>query len=841
MDKNKLPDTLCLECMSNSVSDGVCTACGYDNSQRPESGASSLRPGTVLNDRFAIGKARYESSLTTVYYAYDLEEQKRVTIECAIDKKARSKYFTKLYRDSDNALIAVRERMKLAKEHNISGLLPYSDCFESGGYFYYVSEFYEGETLSDIIKTRSGEFSVSEVLSYMESMAETLESMHDAGLVNAMLSPDKVIVFDDGSLSIKDSNLLALMFADGTARVKMPIDPAVPCEFYSEDCDISYNADVYSLAAIGYLMLTGNALSPASEREYEDELEYTSSLSAKISVGAFELLKRALSVYPEDRYTSVKQFMDDFHAQCLENVSDKAASAVKAPDTPVSEKTTAGAYEKDTAQISAATVKKEVSRNENGDVDVRPSRSAKKRYHGISPAVKAVVISLVGIVFLLVMLTLLGVINPISLFARKKVAVPDVCGLSVEDAKSKINSAGLNILVVEAFKSDETAGGVYKQRPYSGQKAVKGDVVCVTVSTGNVEYQKGIVPNVRYMQLDAAFKILSDCGYKITVDIVESDEIMAGCIIEQSVLAGIELEPENVINIVVSGGSLLQNERIKISDSVDSARAAVVFMDNDVVYAVRVVDSGTSLGTLMPNRPSSATHGGLDFIGWSRAENGKGGEFTKESTMSGVIKVFAFFADKGAVIATPTPSPDFTIEPVVETPYNIPTLNPEITLTPEIPPTEAPTDTPTIITAAPTPKPTKTPKPTPTPTPTPTKTPKPTPTPTPTKTPKPTPEYYVNGIRFEYSEITIEVDQVKQLKVIFDGNPETGELYYRSSDKSIVTISNDGKITGVSEGSTYVYAVSDEDGLHEAVCHVTVVAAGANSIGDGYAQAERAA
>ena len=97
MDKNKLPDTLCLECMSNTVSDGVCTACGCDNSQKPEGGASNLRPGTVLNDRFAIGKARYESSLTTVYYAYDLEEQKRVTVECAIDKKVRSKYYTKLY------------------------------------------------------------------------------------------------------------------------------------------------------------------------------------------------------------------------------------------------------------------------------------------------------------------------------------------------------------------------------------------------------------------------------------------------------------------------------------------------------------------------------------------------------------------------------------------------------------------------------------------------------------------------------------------------------------------------------------------------------------------------
>ena len=169
--------------------------------------------------------------------------------------------------------------------------------------------------------------------------------------------------------------------------------------------------------------------------------------------------------------------MDEFSAECLENGTDKAASAVKASDTPVSEKTTAGAYEKDTASKSAAAVKKEVNRNENGDAEERPSRSAKKRYHGISPAVKAVVISLVGIVFLLVMLTLLGVINPTALFARKKVTVPDICGLSVEDAKSKINSAGLNILVVEAFKSDETAGDVYKQRPYSQQKAVKGDVV----------------------------------------------------------------------------------------------------------------------------------------------------------------------------------------------------------------------------------------------------------------------------------------------------------------------------------------------------------------------------
>ena len=780
---------LCPECMSPAMKNGTCSVCGYSSAETPEYNCDkALRPGTLLGTEYVLGKVISHSRFSTVYYAYDLVEDKRVIAECVIDKYNRVPFYTRAVKDTEGMLNTVRSRIDEAGGKHIDGLITYRDCIECNGYFFFISNLYEGRALRDIIDEKGSVYGTGETISLLREIGRVIENTNKRGLCNGCITADRIIVNEKGKVFIKDADYFARCFAD--EKEKMVSDPCIPADFYGDE-DLTPAADVYSLAAIAYRMLAGTDIPIASLREYDDDLPNPNTFGANITDEAFEALKNALAVYASDRTQTVSEFLDDFEERnetVLEIENDLGEG-----------------FEFDDVRVPHGT----------------DGKSAKKLYRGIHPAVKIVIASVLFLLLIAEMLVFAGLVDPVFLLMGKKISVPDVTGKTTEQAKWILQHSGLNILVIDGQKSKSAPNKVFGQSPVSGEKIVRGDIVCLTVSVGNDEREPDIVPNVKYMKLDNAFDILSNkCSYNITISLVQSSDVMAGCVVGQSVDAGETLKSGETIDLTVSSGSYLQSQRIKISSHMNKENAAVIFMDNDLVYAVRVVEANTALGDLMPVHPSEKLHDGLDFIGWSRAPKGTGGEFTAESTLRGVMPVYAFFASHGSSIATPTPEPTIVIEEI----------KPARTSTPKPEPTGyvAPPETPTLEpTLEPTPEPTVEPTPTPTPEPTPTPTPMPTPTPTPVSTPTPTPAptpeptYYLDELYFTETAVTIKVGETKQLELVFDGNPKTKDVVYRSSSGSIVSIDENGVITGISEGETNVYAYSTRYGL-EAKCRVKV-------------------
>jgi uncharacterized protein YjdB len=83
------------------------------------------------------------------------------------------------------------------------------------------------------------------------------------------------------------------------------------------------------------------------------------------------------------------------------------------------------------------------------------------------------------------------------------------------------------------------------------------------------------------------------------------------------------------------------------------------------------------------------------------------------------------------------------------------------------------------------------------------------------------------SVKFTRGEVTLSVEQKKYLKVTLIPNNTIEEAEFSSSDSSIVTVDSNGKITGVSKGTAYIYAtIKNKD---YAICKVTVVTEKTNS------------
>ncbi|MFI6946003.1 Stk1 family PASTA domain-containing Ser/Thr kinase [Streptomyces sp. NPDC050422] len=96
------------------------------------------------------------------------------------------------------------------------------------------------------------------------------------------------------------------------------------------------------------------------------------------------------------------------------------------------------------------------------------------------------------------------------------VDVPDVTGLSVDDATAELEDAGLKAVVAPGrVNSPEDEGDVARQSVPEGTEAAEGDSITLTVSKGP---QMIDVPDVTGKDVDDARSELEDAGFEVKVD-----------------------------------------------------------------------------------------------------------------------------------------------------------------------------------------------------------------------------------------------------------------------------------------------------------------------------------
>ncbi|MCR4599312.1 MAG: hypothetical protein K5678_09805 [Acetatifactor sp.] len=72
---------LCMGCMESYGDEySVCPHCGYAENSEPEE-ANQLRPGTILHNKYVVGKAIGHGAFGVTYLGYDAELERKVAIK----------------------------------------------------------------------------------------------------------------------------------------------------------------------------------------------------------------------------------------------------------------------------------------------------------------------------------------------------------------------------------------------------------------------------------------------------------------------------------------------------------------------------------------------------------------------------------------------------------------------------------------------------------------------------------------------------------------------------------------------------------------------------------------
>jgi beta-lactam-binding protein with PASTA domain len=146
-----------------------------------------------------------------------------------------------------------------------------------------------------------------------------------------------------------------------------------------------------------------------------------------------------------------------------------------------------------------------------------------------------------------------SILMPLYVQKGKTTKVPDVIGLSLEDAKQKIKEAGLDPKEAE-YKNDKRykVGTITLQNPIAASEVKQGRGVYLTISGGEELVD---VPNLRGKSLREAVFNLEKFNLKLgTISYEPSEELFANTVIRQEISPGTKIRGGNSINVTVSQG-----------------------------------------------------------------------------------------------------------------------------------------------------------------------------------------------------------------------------------------------------------------------------------------------
>jgi len=176
-----------------------------------------------------------------------------------------------------------------------------------------VFEYVEGESLRTYL-SRHARLPIEEVLRIGRQLAETLQYVHEQGVVHRDLKPENILIGPDGRVTLTDFGIALrvasrrLTFSHLTNAVGTP-DYMAPEQVRGERGDA--RTDVYALGAVLFELLTGRVPYPAEDaleamrRKVETDPPLVRRVRPDAPVKLEAILYRALRRRPEQRYPSM--------------------------------------------------------------------------------------------------------------------------------------------------------------------------------------------------------------------------------------------------------------------------------------------------------------------------------------------------------------------------------------------------------------------------------------------------------------------------------------------------------------------------------------------------------
>ena len=191
---------------------------------------------------------------------------------------------------------------------------------EHQGLPYIIMPYMPGGTLADHVKEH-GPLTLRQAQQYIEQIADALEYAHGQGCVHCDVKPANILLDQDGKVVLSDFGIVRFMQGavlnaqqslKSTEMLMGTPDYASPEQALGEPLD--GRSDTYSLAVTLFFLLTGfppfrsNAPISILLMHVHDTPPKLSSARADVTPRIDDVIDKALSKWPDDRYQMVGQF-----------------------------------------------------------------------------------------------------------------------------------------------------------------------------------------------------------------------------------------------------------------------------------------------------------------------------------------------------------------------------------------------------------------------------------------------------------------------------------------------------------------------------------------------------
>ena len=249
---------------------------------------------------------------------------------------------------------------RLLAQFDSPSLVKVLHFWEGNDTAYMVMPFYEGITLKSAYQKRKIIPTEEWIKLFLVNLCDALEMIHQARCYHRGIAPDNILVLPEGQLLLLEFSAARRVINERAQRPTTFLKPGfAPIEQYASIADLKQGpwTDIYTLAAVVYYLITGNAPLPAVARYVKDDM-VSACEAGRNRYGAEFLaaIDRALAVRPEQRFQSITELRT---ALAIDADAADAGSSATVPDIPeltqCAEPTVQSDPARDTTQIPAAT------------------------------------------------------------------------------------------------------------------------------------------------------------------------------------------------------------------------------------------------------------------------------------------------------------------------------------------------------------------------------------------------------------------------------------------------------------------------------------------------------
>ena len=328
---------LCIGCMKPLGGSTICEHCGLKQEEYNPI-PRCLMPGTVLSERYVTGKVLGEGSFGITYMGWDQSMDVPVAIKeyfpsdmvsrdvvCGSDNRVYL-YESEKKKDYDSYLKKFYEEAKtLSRVNQIEGIVSVRDFFYENNTAYIVMQHIGGMSVKQYVK-ENGKIPGETVVEMFRPVLLALEKVHGMGIVHRDISPDNIIVKEDGSLVLIDFGAARLRNIDNTKTMTVMFKRGFsPEEQYRYKGRWGAYTDVYSLCATMYFMLTGEVPMDSVMRAIEDDIPSLISMQdIDLPMYQKQAIMKGMSVSAEIRFQSVVELWEAlFSGTCDKNTEKR--------------------------------------------------------------------------------------------------------------------------------------------------------------------------------------------------------------------------------------------------------------------------------------------------------------------------------------------------------------------------------------------------------------------------------------------------------------------------------------------------------------------------------------